>query len=135
MKPSEATQHKTPPVRSNRNNNRQKLNFRNVTLHDLLANYHVSHDNEPNSDDTTTEVIDEVTEITSLTDTNADNNDQLLIQAVKSNNNNNKSLPADVRNLLSFPVKSPSANSTKTTSINVSEIIYKITKYDTSSSI
>ena len=36
---------------------------------------------------------------------------------------------------MSSPVKSRSANSTKTTSINVSEIIYKITKYDTSSSI
>ena len=119
-----------PPSLPNNNptfKNDRKINLHEITLHDLLANYHLSDDNYVKQDE---QLEDNNTDITSMTETTDGNNDQLLIQAVKTNKPPNlakaQSSPADIRNILSNP-------STSKRAANVSEILYRVRAHDTSS--
>ena len=75
----------------------RSVNIHDISLYDLLANFHVSNDqNQVSTDDTITTTDVETTTNTTNNKTTSQDNDQLLIQAVKrsgSNNNNSKPNP------------------------------------------
>ena len=109
---------------------KKNINLHDITLHDLLANYHHTGDNDPESSEKlTTDHTATVSDETTLTGTNADSNDQLIVvKTAKSNDTSNKTFPGDVRHLLS----TPKASGNTQVSGNVHNIIYKVTAYDTS---
>ena len=120
---------RTPTLKPN-----HSINLHDITLHDLLANYHVSDYPEPNDcfNDNDKQVEDTITDVTSMTETTNDGNDQLLIQAVKTNKPPTPSKPhnspADIRNILSTP-------SSGKRSVNKGEILYRVRAHDTSSTV
>ena len=101
-------------------------------LYDLLANFHVSNDqNQPSTDDTITTTDVEATTNTTNNETTSHENDQLLIQAVKSSGSSNNHpkpnpSPSDIRSLLS-------KNNTRAS--NVHEVIYKVSAHNSSSDV
>ena len=106
------------------------INLHDVTLYDLLANYHKSSDDNTKSADTVTSDTVATNNDTNLTDTTTESLDQLLIQDVKNKkpfNTSSNSHPGDIRSLLSSP-KGPNNN---TSSGNVHNITYKIRTHDT----
>ena len=81
-----------------------KFNLYDITLHDFIANYNLSNDNNGNQG----ELLEEKnTYITSMNKTIDGSNDQLLIEAVKTNNPPNLENPqillADIRNIIFNP--------------------------------
>ena len=83
----------------------RNVNLHEISLYDLLANFHVSNDqNQVSTDDTITTTDVETATNTTNNETTSHDNDQLLIQAMKSSGSNAakpQHSPADVINLLS----------------------------------
>ena len=107
----------------------RNINLHDITLYDLLVNYHVSDQPESGKADDTIATTDVETTNTSNDETTIQDNDQLLIQAVKSSGTNtakSQNLPADIRNVLS-------KNNTR--SGNVHELMYKVSAHDASSDV
>lgn len=105
------------------------FNLHDITLYDLLMNFHVSDqpDLTPTDDTITTTEVE--TTNTTTNETTSQGNDQLLIQEVKisgSNATKPQHSPADVRNLLSKK---------NTRSVNTHVIIYKVKTHDSSSDV
>ena len=100
----------------------------------MLVNLHLSEDHESSHNNITSEDNnqDTYTDPTSIVNTNDVSNDELLIQATKTNKPPSlpkpTSTPADIRNILSSP---PSSKR----SANVNEILYHVRAHDTSSSV
>ena len=100
-----------------------------MLLNNLLANLHISCHPKPTITDDTIATIEVEIITTSNDETTIQDNDQLLIQAVKSSGKKNASpnhSPADIRSVLS----KKNARST-----NVHEMTYKISAHDASSDL
>ena len=108
----------------------RNINLHETSLYDLLANFHVSNDqSQVSTDDTITTTDVETTANTTNNETTSQDNDQLLIQAVKSSGSNTSKpspLPSDIRSLLSKK---------NTRSGNVHELIYKVSAHDSKSDV
>ena len=84
--------------------NNNSINLHKISLHDLLSNFHVSNNTEQTVTDDTIATTEVETRSTTNDKTTIQDNDQLLIQAVKSSVNNvakSNHLSADIRNILS----------------------------------
>ena len=80
------------------------INLHEISLHDLLSNFHVSNNTEQTVTDDTIATTEVETTTTTNDETTIQDNDQLLIQAVKSSGKKNASpnhSPADIRSVLS----------------------------------
>ena len=100
----------------NRNGN-SSINLHDISLHDLLVNFHVSNQPESTPTDDTIATTEEETTTNTNNETTSQDNDQLLIQAVKgsvSNISKGNHSPAYIRSVLFKK---------KTRSVNVQEII------------
>ena len=117
--------------------NTRNLNLHNISLHDLLVNYHLFDESDTSvtipSDNTSPTIADNTN--TTIATSDETDNDQLLIQAAKSNapphsSSSSQALTsqADIRNLLSQSKKG-------STTANMHEIIYRVQKYDTHSDL
>ena len=85
------------------------MNLHDITLHEILVNLHLSDDHAPvnNINNYEDDNQDIQTDLTSLANINNTSNNELLIQAAKTNKPPSLPKPtntgADIRNILPYP--------------------------------